>query len=456
MAYSIPTVTGNGSAGNSIVIADGSLDSSTFLDLPGRNYSGYGQPVDTNMVKLMQSFANSSVPAPESKLLAGQLWFDTSNANASSPGVLRIYSGFSGVWLKVVASDPNVATSVSSFRGTLNVAGNLNTTDGNVSNSFSVANVLTVGNVINTVDLNTTGNANLSGPFTNIANLVTSNITAEASTGNGQISGNWTIASGNFTVSSGDLSVSGVVNAVGTITGGNLSTGGNLTVTRNSTIAGNATISGNLSVTGNISAKGSTTQIQYNNSGNLAGGVGFTWTSASQLMTVPNATVGGSLTTTVITTGAAATPGSLTGTWTLTTGSRLNATYADLAERFAADDVYDAGTVVELGGTKEITIVKSELSDKVFGVVSDTAGHIMNSMAGDDTTHPPIAMSGRVKVKAKGLITKGDRLVSAGNGIARAASNNEATSFNVIGRSLEDKQTEGIGHVLAAVGARVI
>ena len=60
MAYSIPTVTGNGSAGNSIVIADGSLDSSTFLDLPGRNYSGYGQPVDTNLVKLMQNFANSS------------------------------------------------------------------------------------------------------------------------------------------------------------------------------------------------------------------------------------------------------------------------------------------------------------------------------------------------------------------------------------------------------------
>lgn len=456
MAYSIPTVSGNGSAGNSIVIADGSLDSSTFLDLPGRNYSGYGQPVDTNLVKLMQNFANSSVPAPESKLLAGQLWFDTSNANASSPGVLRIYSGFSGVWLKVVASDPNVATSVSSFRGTLNVAGNLNATDANVSNSFSVGNVLTVGNVINTVDFNSNGNANLSGPFTNIANLVTSNIAAEASTGNGQISGNWTIASGNFTVSSGDLSVSGVVNAVSTITGGNLSTGGNLTVTRNTTMAGNAAISGNLSVTGNITAKGSTTQIQYNNAGNMAGGVGLTWTSASQLLTVPNATVGGSLTTTVITTGAAATPGSLTGTWTLTTGSRLNATYADLAERFAADDVYDAGTVVELGGSKEITIVKSDLSDKVFGVVSDTAGHIMNSMAGDDSTHPPIAMSGRVKVKAKGLISKGDRLVSAGNGIARAASSNEATSFNVIGRSLEDKQTEGIGHVLAAVGARVI
>ena len=456
MAYSIPTVTGNGSAGNSIVIADGSLDSSTFLDLPGRNYSGYGQPVDTNMVKLMQNFANSSVPAPESKLLAGQLWFDTSNANASSPGVLRIYSGFSGVWLKVVASDPNVATSNSSFRGTLTVSGTINTTNGNVSNSFSVGNALTVGNVINTVDLNSNGNVSFSGPFANIANLVTSNIAANSVTGNGQLSGNWTVASGNFTVSSGNLSVSSNITSGGTISGVDMIASGNIAIAGNSTINGNSTVNGNLSVTGNISAKGAAPQLQYNNSGNIAGAVGLTWASSSQILTIPNAAVGGSLTTTAITTGAAGTPGSLTGTWTLTTGSRLNATYADLAERFAADDVYEAGTVVELGGSNEITIVKSDLSDKVFGVVSDTAGHIMNSMAGSDDTHPPIAMSGRVKVKAKGHISKGDRLVSAGNGIARAAALNEATSFNVIGRALEDKQTDGIGHVLAAVGAKVI
>jgi len=456
MAYSIPTVTGNGSAGNSIVIADGSLDSSTFLDLPGRNYSGYGQPVDTNMVKLMQNFANSSVPSPESKLVAGQLWFDTSNANASSPGVMRIYSGFSGVWLRIVASDPNVATSVSNFRGTLNVTGTVTATNGNVSNSFSVGNVLTVANVINTVDLNSNGNVSFSGPYANIANLVTSNIAANADTGNGQFSGNWTVASGNFTVSSGNLSVSSNINATGTITGGDLVAGGNITIAGNSAVTGNSVISGNLSVTGNISAKGSTTQVQYNNAGNVAGAVGLTWTAASQTLTSPNSSVSGTLTTTVITTGAAGTPGSLTGTWTLTTGSRLNATYADLAERFAADDIYNPGTVVELGGANEITIVKAELSDKVFGVVSETAGHIMNATAGDDSTHPPIAMSGRVPVTVVGKVSKGDRLVSAGNGMARVGADHELTSWNVIGRALEDKQTDSIGHVLAAVGARVI
>jgi hypothetical protein len=453
MAYNIPTVQGDGSAGTNIVIADGTLDSTTLLDLPGRNYSGYGQPVDTNMVKMVQNFANSSVPSPASKLLAGQLWFNTSGANATSPGSMYIYSGFPNVWLKVVASDPNANTSTSTFQGTLEVTGNITANDSSFSNSVTVSNVLTVSNTINVLNINTTGSANFSGPTTNVSNLVTSNIAADSS-GNGQLTGNWTIT-GNSTVTS-DFTVGNSATVTSTLTAGNLATGGNLTVTGNSSVSGNSSISGNLTVTGNISAKGSTTQVQYNNTGNLAGAVGLTWNSGSSLLTIPNANVTTTLTTTNITTGAVGTAGTMTGNWTLSAGSRLNATYADLAERFAADDVYTPGTVVELGGAKEITLARLELSERVFGVVSDTAGQIMNAMAGDDNTHPAIAMSGRVKVKTRGRVSKGDRLVSAGNGVARAASTNEATSFNVIGRSLEDKQTEEIGHVLAAVGARVI
>jgi hypothetical protein len=135
----------------------------------------------------------------------------------------------------------------------------------------------------------------------------------------------------------------------------------------------------------------------------------------------------------------------------LTTGSRLQATYADLAERFEADAYYDAGTVVELGGEKEITSVKYELSEDIFGVISNTAAYLMNSGAGDDTTHPPVAMTGRVQVKVKGIVKKNDRLVSAGEGIARAAKLGEATAFNVIGRSLENKTDSSIGTVLAIV-----
>ena len=166
----------------------------------------------------------------------------------------------------------------------MSVTGTINTTNGNVSNSFSVGNILTVANAINTVDLNSNGNVSFSGPFANIANLVTSNIAANADTGNGQLSGNWTVASGNFTVSSGNLSVSSNITAVGTITGGALVASGYLTVAGNSSITGNSLITGNLAVTGNISAKGAATQIQYNNSGNLDGGVGLTWEASGHLM----------------------------------------------------------------------------------------------------------------------------------------------------------------------------
>jgi hypothetical protein len=127
------------------------------------------------------------------------------------------------------------------------------------------------------------------------------------------------------------------------------------------------------------------------------------------------------------------------------------ALYADVAERFEADEVLEAGTVVELGGEKEITRSQIELSDCVFGVVSTRAAYLMNGGAGNDQTHPPIAMTGRVPVKVTGSINKGDRLVSAGNGIARAAAPGEATAFNTIGRALQHKLTDSIGTVEAIV-----
>ena len=157
---------------------------------------------------------------------------------------------------------------------------------------------------------------------------------------------------------------------------------------------------------------------------------------------------------TTLTTGGAGSAGTITGNWTLSASSRLNATYADLAERFAADDVYDAGTVVQLGGTDEITAVQYELSEDVFGVISDTAAYLMNSGAGNDETHPAVAVSGRVQVKVTGIIKKGDRLVSAGEGIARAAKSGEATHFNVLGRALADKTVDGVGYVEAFVAIK--
>lgn len=170
---------------------------------------------------------------------------------------------------------------------------------------------------------------------------------------------------------------------------------------------------------------------------------------------VNNLSVSSQLTVRNITSGGPTIPASVTGNWTLTPGSRWNASYADLAERFEADTHYEPGTVMELGGDREITEVQEDMSERVFGVISDTAGYVMNAMAGDDTTHPAIAMTGRVMVKVVGQVKKGDRLVSAGRGYARTAKKNEATSFTTIGRALENKTTDEKGKVLAAVSVKI-
>ena len=75
----------------------------------------------------------------------------------------------------------------------------------------------------------------------------------------------------------------------------------------------------------------------------------------------------------------------------------------------------------------------------------------MNSRAGTDATHPPIAVQGRVPVKVIGKIKKGDRLVSAGNGMARAGTKSEISTWNVIGRALENKTDDSEGIIEAVV-----
>lgn len=133
-------------------------------------------------------------------------------------------------------------------------------------------------------------------------------------------------------------------------------------------------------------------------------------------------------------------------------GTATTAQYADLAERFSSDSAYPPGTVVMLGGVNEITAAMTDASDEVFGVISTRPAHLMNNQDGyTDQTHPPVAMTGRVPVRVTGTVKKGDRLISAGNGVARAAKKGEYTAFNTIGRSLENKTTTGEGVVEATV-----
>ena len=133
-----------------------------------------------------------------------------------------------------------------------------------------------------------------------------------------------------------------------------------------------------------------------------------------------------------------------------------SAQYADIAERFAADAVMTPGAVVMFGGAQEITETAEELSEKVFGVVSTQPAYMMNSGAGNNDSHPFVAMTGRTPVRVTGTVNKGDRLVSSSvKGTARAARTGESINpFHVIGRALESKSDAGIGLVNCFVQAK--
>jgi len=139
-------------------------------------------------------------------------------------------------------------------------------------------------------------------------------------------------------------------------------------------------------------------------------------------------------------------------------GDAVQALYSDLAERYEADAEYSPGTVVELGGNKEITATTSYASEELFGVISTQPGIQLNSGAGTDKTHPYVAMVGRVPVMVEGTVRKGQRLVSSHiKGIAISVDTSrlrEISVLAIIGRALENKTTDGIGPVLAAVGVR--
>jgi len=403
MAYTI--VKSNGTV--LTTIPDGTINTtSTTLGLPGRNYAGYGQTLDTNFVHITENFANDTPPANP---LQGQLWYNT-NANVlyvcPTDGLAN-----ANAWVSLATAGGNSTTTF----GTVNVNGNLN------------AN--------NVVAVNTVQGAN--GTFTNVSISANANIA------------NSTIISANIGTLTTRAITTGATTTTGTMTGTWTLTGGQ---------SGNSLVVAN----GNIYTTGIRTDNYYyangapfNPSGTYNNGNVFDYlTGANSVVRFTGNIAPSFVTTTLLTAGSNVTAGTITGNWTLSSGSRLNATYADLAERFESDTQYDAGTVVQLGGDKEITAVKYELSDDVFGVVSDSAAYLMNAAAGSDDTHPPVAVGGRVLVKVIGAVKKGERLVSAGSGRARAAKSGEATAFNTIGRALIDKLDTGVGTVEAFVTIR--
>ena len=448
MAYTINQTDGTIFA----TLADGTINTTSSLTLVGKNYAGYGEFLNENVLKLLESGANTTTPSAP---LTGQLWFD------KTAGVLKVYNGTQFKNLGSATSSASAPTSV--VAGDLwfdSANAQLKVYDGSawilVGPSFTAGSG-TTGAIVDTVEDNVAVDHVVVKMF--VEDTIVAMISKDAT---------WTpgaAITGFATVGPGIQLSTSVSNAVFKGSATNAQTLDNLDSTDFLSAVGNDTTSGTLGVLNDtglavgvdsdlrVSVSGSDVTIQNQTSN---GDVVFRVNDGGVTTTV--ATLDGATGTLQMSADllnaqadGVGNIGSSSVGFNTIHAKATSAQYADLAERFEADTFYPAGTVVELGGAKEITVAQQDLTDAVFGVISTQAAYLMNGSAGSNETHPPIAMSGRVPVRVIGSVTKGDRLVSAGNGLARSARQGEANAFNVIGRALTTKTTVEEGTVEAIV-----
>jgi hypothetical protein len=496
MAYTINQFNGNVLT----TLTDGTINQSFTVTLVGKNYSGYGAFLDENFIWLMENFADVTAPANP---LVGQLWYDSGektlkvydgtnwkNISSSAPGpnpppnpivgdlwfnttLQQLFAWNGAAWLLIGPPNSSGEGRTGAFPATIrDTASNdhivleliVGANVGNGSpNSQSVAIVsrdatFTPNNVVPGYS---TINPGINLPST-VLPFVGSNLAVQSPTffGNalqalslGVTSGNTTaFVNGNaFMRADSNTSTTGTVSILNN-SGLNIGANGQLNISAETSLPGNIIFSAETANTGmifSVSPSGAPfSAIVIDANGNV---------------NIPNLSSGGNVGLGNITVNnifngnppsGAGNIGSSANPFNTIFAKATSAQYADVAERFAADDHYPCGTVVELGGEHEITLARTELSDMVFGVISTAPAYLLNSTAGTDITHPAVAMTGRVPVRVIGSVKKGDRLVSAGNGIARAAKQGEATPFNTIGRALVDKLDSAEGEVEAIVATK--
>lgn len=267
-------------------IANGTINtSSTSIALPGRNYAGYGEYLDTNFVHMLENFASSTVP---NNALQGQLWFNTGD------NVMYICptdgEANTANWYAVTTTSSGGNATLGNLTVTGNLlANNITATNGLDANSIS-CNYLTVNVQANMA------NANLSGTL--VATTVrTTQITAGSPTTAGTLTGIWT--------ANGSGTAGGISGTSFYVTGGNL-------------------------VVSNASSRGIVADNFYYSNGTAIpiGGGTYSNTNVAAYLPTYTGTVGATTATLrgdTLTAGGTASTGSVTGNWTLNAGSKWQA-----------------------------------------------------------------------------------------------------------------------------------
>jgi hypothetical protein len=510
MAYTINKTDGT----TLTTIADGTVNTaSTSLSLFGKNYSGYGELLNENLVQILENFSNTTQP---SNVITGQLWFD------SSVGTLKVYngsefkptggvrtgtstpassnvtgdlffnttddqlyvydgssfilvgplfkagSGVSGIAVEVlsdgvtdhtvvkmnvggtlvaiISKDEFVPSPAIGGFGTIKKGYNLSTSIANNLYNGTATNAQQLGGVVAANYLRSDISDSTSGSLTisNDSGVTIgsgSDLSLTIDSASAAVIANATQDSDiDFTINDGGviktvMRLDGATSRVGInntsptaaldVTGDVVISG---TLTAGAQILSGSTVNGDLVVTGDFEVKGTQTIVDTTNlkvedpfivlarnnstaafdSGILiergsSDNQAFFWDESADEFVCANVTTEDGTTAGDVTISSYANlrVNTLTGTATA-------AQYADLAEMYESDEALEAGDVIEIGGEKEITKSKTAMSNKVFGVISQNPAYLMNADA-DEGTHFPVALAGKVHVKCKGTVKKGDR-----------------------------------------------
>lgn len=317
-----------------VTLDDGQLDTSnTSLTLVGKRVTNYGQYENTNLVRLLENFANNTEPPNP---IAGQTWFDKTNDILR----LKVYNGTT--WKSL----PNFTLSTSTPT--------LNTGDlwWDSSNEILYIKTTATTAIIGGPNVNATSASklNVARNINNVPFDGTSDITISSTASNYLIFGDY--------INGNDFN-------------------------------GSTTTTISVDV-GTVSEPTPIKVVARDSNGDIWFRIGYGTATASR--------------------------------------------YADLAEKYLADIEYDVGTVVVIGGPKEVT--KSQQGQRALGVVSANPGLIMNEGLENGTL---IALKGRVPVKIQGHVSKGQRLIAGHNGSAVGVDTAHPDVFAI---ALEDSQNK--------------
>lgn len=390
-------------------VQDATVDNTSSLTFLGKNFTGYGQAIEENLVHLLENFANSSAPVGS---IAGQIWFNTATNQLN---VTRDGTNWKGVGSITIGSTSTVNTTPS---------------EGDFwwDSNLSQLIVYDGANYINVGPSSTSSYGSWS--FGRITNTSNAQIPA--------IVGSLQEQSGGPLVEA--LVISDAVPYSTALTspyhtlfpkiqrGINLKGAEpNLTVPTNPPVlVAGSSINSGYYFWGTAAESLATVAVE------------LTTTTNFSTCLIPFAAASNTATSLVTTATFTYNPG--TGVINATATSAF---YADIAERYEADAVYEPGTVLVIGGEKEVTTTNRFADTRVAGIVSKNPAYMMNSDAGNDETHPYIALKGRVPCKVAGPIKRGDLLVTSSHP-GYACSSSQPNYGTLIGKALESN-SEGFG-----------